>query len=236
MGTTFSDVLLNDVMTLIDDITWREELALSPAAFLRAKSLYLVLGIPRFNHPPEAQLWLRNTPPVYDDYAYTAQTDETAPVVLETGLTGFDLCSVTVRTQNGNDVQVTPVNASDVTYDTGTGRVTVETALSAGQTLDVDFYKDGVFERELTGEMRRILALCVQTVWENRFSGEFLARTMKISDKTFVAANESTWTREQQAKGTAMMRALNDELARFEQNLAARQVIPMSKRLAYPEY
>ena len=49
--------------------------------------------------------------------------------------------------------------------------------------------------------MKRILGLCFHMVWEYRFTGNWLARSAKVSDKSFAPPNEANWTRAQEESG-----------------------------------
>jgi hypothetical protein len=233
MALAWSDFLTGPCMVLVNDEIWREELALSPAQFFRAKSQYIILGVGRFTRPPEAQAWLVYTAPTYDSFNYATPTAQTAPIVIATGKTGYELCSVVLDSADANgNAAFTP--QTSFTYDAETGNVTLNVDLSAGDEVDIDFYTDGMFTNDLTDETMRLLAKCVQVVWEEHFGGDFLQRTQKVKDKTFNIPNESTWTREQQAKLTALEKSLNDALANFEKNCAYRQTVLSGNRLKMP--
>lgn len=225
--TTYSEILTDYAMTLIDDPRWQRQLAENAAVFFRAKSLYVTLGIPRFCRPPQAVEWLAvEKEPAFDDYAYVAEeVAEVAPVVINTYKKGFDLCCVGITSidEAGNPFY-TPIK--DFTYDKESGIVTIQHDLLGSTVVSMDFYSDGVFKHDLSVEMKRILGLCVQTVWENRFSSAYLMRTQKVTDKSFATPNESTWTKEQREKGIALESHLNDELYRFEQNYYYHKVVP----------
>ena len=152
--------------------------------------------------------------------------------MIETGITGFEICSAGVIEE---DDLGTPVYVPlDITYAPETGSVTVNQVVEGGRSVQFDFYTDGYFENDLTDEMKNILGLCVQYVWERRFNNDFLPRTPKIKDDSFDAGNESNWI----AKGTERLKTiygqLNSALVSFEQGLAAMETLPSGKKFKPP--
>lgn len=152
--------------------------------------------------------------------------------MINTGITGYELCSAGVIEEDdlGTPVYV----ALDITYDNETGDMTLNQVVEAGRTVQIDFYTDGYFENDLTDDMKNILGLCVQYVWERRFNNDFLTRTPKIKDDSFDTGNESNWI----AKGTERLRViygqLNSALVSFEQGLAAMQTLPSGGKFTMP--
>lgn len=232
MKVTFSEILTQYAMQEIDDINWVRELAVSPARFLRAKSDTLIMAIPYFSRPIQMQEWLKYNPPSYDDYLYTAAEDETAPVVIATGKTGFELCSAVITTEDAaGNVTATPVTTE---YDAETGNVTVSQDLAAGQKVDMDFYTDGVFEYALDPEQCRILGTCVAYVWNTRFANKWLNMQPKIADNSFKVGSESAHITAETARLKELRLALNDMLLHYEQNLNRRQNTTVFNKLKSP--
>lgn len=233
MGTPFSDVILNYGMVAINDLRLTAELQENPAKFLRKMSVWLKTAVPRFNKPPEAKEWLRYTEANYDDFSYTSTEDQDAPAVIETGKTGFELCSAGLSGVIGRDPFYTPI--PDAQYNTETGAVTLPSGLKAGQTVEVDFYSDGSFNNKLPDEMLQILGLCIQFVWEGRFSGDWLTRTPKINDKSFgTKGTEANEIRANTERMNFLQQQLDGELRRFEQALAYRQSVSRSDQYKIP--
>lgn len=235
MSVTFSQILTQYAMQEVNDINWTRELEMSAARFLRAKSDTVIASIPLFNRPPEAQRWLSYTAPEYDDYLYTAgDIDPAQPVVIETNLPGYELCSaVKVGTDAAGFVQYTPVCVS---YDQASGTVTVPAGvLGTGDVLDIDLYTDGVFDYELTPEMCSILAQCIAVKWFDRaFGNDWLDNKNKIKDKSFDTGSVSAQMTAVTARRKENRAMLNDRLLHFEQNVAMRQTIPPLRRWKNP--
>lgn len=228
MATLFSDVLTQYAMQFIDDVRWQEQLALNPAQFFRAKSQALIASIPRFNRPPNIQSYLSYTLPVYGDYSYTVQEEDTFPLTVETNMKTFDLCSVgTVSVSDSGGVTYTPV--ANVAYDKATGDVTIAENIEVGTQIDFDFYTDGIFTNTLDPTQQRILGLCVAYDWYFRMENAFLNVLNPITDKTFAPRSA---TAEDKRANTARFKELglqlSSELMAYEQRLYALKYIPKS--------
>ena len=235
MPVTFSQILTQYAMQEINDINWTEELELSPARFLRAKSDTIIASIPLFNRPPEVQSWLSYTSPEYDDYLYVVQDNtHSTPVVIQTAKTGYDLCSAVLITTDASGFPAYQPIASS--YNAATGEVTINASLKQGDSVDIDFYTDGVFDREITPEMCSILAQCIAVKWFDRdFGNDWLDNKNKIKDKSFDIGSVSAHVTAVTARKKENRTALNDRLLHFEQNLAMRQKIPPLKQWNPPE-
>lgn len=221
--TGWSEIICDYAMLFINDDRTTDKLRNNPARFFREMSLYVRSAIPRFNRPPEIIPWLkRGTEPKFDSYLWTVPEPE-APLAgsipVSTGMTGYELCSVVVRGTDryGNTIE-TPY--TQVRYDPETGEVYFSEELDPGTVFDLDFYTDGYFENELTQEMKRLLGLCVQLVWENRFASAWLPREAKVADRSFTTPNEANWTRAQEEKRRSLEATLNEELRLYEHNCA----------------
>lgn len=214
--TGWSEIICDSALVFIDDERLIEKLKNNPARFFREMSLYMKLAIPRFNRPPEVIAHLADqTPPQFGDYLWKSEGSGGAATI-ETGMTGYELCNVSLQgTDRYRNPIETPVAAE---YNSETGAVTIPGPIGAGAEYDMDFYTDGYFLRPISGEMKRILGLCVQAVWENRFSSAWLPRASKVTDKSFVAPNEANWTRAQEEKRRSAEATLNEELRQYEQN------------------
>ena len=120
-------------------------------------------------------------------------------------------------------------------YDAETGAVTITANLMAGNSVDIDFYTDGVFDYELTPEMCEILAQCIGLKWFNRnFGNDWLGNMQKIKDKSFDVGSVSAQMTSVTARKKELRLALNDRLLHFEQNVTMRQGIPSQRKLAPP--
>lgn len=219
MKTTFSEIITNFAMQGNKDLNWQSELAFSPARFFRAKSAAVINAIPRFNRPPEMASFLSFSMPIYDERSVTAAEDMQAGSVINSGMMNFELCSVVIVRPDGS---ATPVKS---TYDPVNGNVTLGESVSAGNSIEIDGYIDGQFDRELSLEQKRILGLCIVTDWFYRFSNDWLNMTPKIKDKTFDVGSESAQMTANTAKYKEMEAILNDALLRYEINVAHRNMV-----------
>ncbi|MBR3688895.1 MAG: hypothetical protein IKL85_07465 [Lentisphaeria bacterium] len=228
----YSEIICDYFMVQQDDIRLREELDENPARFFRKMALYLKNGIPLFNRPPEAKAWLKHEDPEWDDFEIETETVTEPGDTIDTGITGYELCSV--GTLEEDDLGDPVYRKVDADYDSDTGIITVNEALGVGAKVQADFYTDGQFEYDLTEDMKNILGLCVQYVWERRFNNDFLSRTQKVKDDSFEVGNESNWI----AKGTERLKViygqLNSAMVGFEQGLAAMETLPSSRKFKGP--
>lgn len=220
MGTTFSEIITDYAMVQIDDTRLQKLMAENPARFFRKMSMYMLNAVPMFVHPPEAREWLRFTAPVYDDYTYTVTGDEEGSAVVETGVTGFDLVCASYDADDGYggimSVSV-PVTQSDP--ETGEVTLAIDGEIPAGTPIDIDIYTDGYFDRELAYDVKMILGLCVQYVWESRFANAFLTQAPKIKDRSFDTGSESNMTRANTERLRSLLDTLNDKMRAFEQRV-----------------
>lgn len=223
MGTTWSEIITDYAMVEIDDLRMRTELQDNPALFFRGMSLYMKNAIPYFNNPPEMQGWLKNTLPSFADYYWTVPADTTEETVVPTGQPGYEIMSVQIRSEEENGVVgVTPYIGA--TYDSETGNVTFPAGLTEGTQFQMDFYTDGTFDNDLTEEEKRILGLCVDYVWNVRFSGNWLNMQPKVQDANFTVGSEANYTRAQTERMRQKRIALNDEIHKYAQNVAYREM------------
>ena len=233
MVTTYSEIICDYFMVQQEDTRLQDELNENPAAFFRKMALYMKNAIPLFNRPPEAQQWLSRTEePDYTDWETVTENLLESGTVLYTGKTGYELCSVGAMTTD--DVGMPSYQRVSADYDPETGNVTLQEIVEAGVKVTCDFYSDGEFEYVLSEEMKNILGMCVQYVWERRFNNDYLTRVPKVKDDSFNIGNESNWI----AKGTERLRVMyaqmNSALRSFEQGLAAMETLPVSAKYKNP--
>lgn len=225
-STKWSDIILNYGNLFTDDARSQEAYDINPAAFLNTASYYLQAAIPRFNRPTEIVSYLaQRTPSFFSEMQWAVpaeilppgepQKPTTEPTAIQ-AKPGYELCSVVIR---GIDKFGNPVDTpySGETYDPQTGTVTFPAGLIPGTEFVIDLYRDGVFLKPLTDDMKRILGLCFNLVWEYRFTGNWLARAAKVSDKSYSPPNEANWTRAQEEKRRSEEDTLNQEIRRYEQ-------------------
>lgn len=218
MATTWAQVI-TAALVEIDDVRLQEQLAVSPSQFYRRMAQMVTLAVPLASRPPVLLRYIKKglVRPEWDDYEWTA-TDESSmgPVTVDTGKTGFELCSCVVLVpQDNGSVAYLPYQAAE--YDPDTGAVTFREPTQAGATYMLDFYKDGAFP-DLTDTQMRILALAVAVVWDERFSRNFLAMFPKIKDESFETVNEASYTAQITKRLHENRVAFNDELKKYEQD------------------
>lgn len=228
MATKFADIITNFAMHFIDDARWQEELGMNPAQFFRAKSRFLIGAIPRFNRPANIVRYLSDyTDASYADYTYTVEQTVGDSLVIDTGLPGFELCSVgTVEATSTGGVTYTPIQ---FTYDQSTGEVTIPNPFGAGTVINIDLYTDGEFNNDLDLQQKRIMGLCVAVDWYYKFANNYLNVANLIHDKSFSRNSVSEHIRVNTDRFRMLDGDLSSELNRYEQSLYALQNIPAIK-------
>lgn len=235
MGTSWSEIICNSAMLFIDDVRLEDQLNENPALFLRRMALYMDLALPMLSRPPELDSLLKKdlVHPVYDDFAWVSTQESTEQeTVLETGLTGYELFSCSLRVADESGV-ITAIPVSGVTYDSETGTVTIPVQSETGLNYDFDFYTDGSFGTDLTESQKRLVGLAVGVVWDERFSRNWLNLQAKVKDSSFDVVNESNYMREVQARLRDNRHLLNDELRKYEQDLAYSNTVLPRTTLKY---
>lgn len=236
-ATKWSEIILNYGSLFTDDARAKESYNNNPASFLNEASFYLAAAIPRFNQPAPILCYLaQNTPQFYQEYYWTVPgevtspdsgqepTPTTEPTVVSTGFYGYELCSVVSRStdQFGNPADTPYLEAQ---YNSVTGQVTFQAGLIPGTEYVICLLIDGEFLNILTPEMKRILGLCFHLIWEYRFTGEWLARAAKVTDRSFSPPNEANWTRAQEEKRKSLEDSLNQEIRKYSQSCAYRATV-----------
>lgn len=228
MGTPWSEVICNFAMPVIDDVRLTDQMGENPALFFRRMALYMDMALPMVTRPPELESYLRYelVKPVYDDYLWTSTEDSLSEeTVVETGMTGYDLFSCSLREVDESGI-VTSTPTTEVSYDAETGAVTFPVQAETGLEYNIDFYTDGSFCYDLTDAQKRLLGLAMAVVWDERFSRNWLNITQKIKDSSFDTVNESNYMRETQNRLFMNRHLFNDELRKYEQDLAYSNTIP----------
>lgn len=217
MATNFSEIV-KAATIIIDDVRDREQLSLNPAVFYRRYSGYIDAALPLLNRPPELYAHLRNNI-VYSTFAdasWTSTEDSTeATTEVDTGATGYELCSVMSIEEDGYAETYT-----DFTYDSETGIVTFGIQAQKGTAYEIDFYNDGSFKVDLTPAQIRLFALAISVVWNERFENDWLAIFPKNKDSSFKTQNESSYMSKLTERQIQYRQRLSDELRKYEQDVA----------------
>ncbi len=227
-STSWSEIVTNYGSVFVDDVRMKDKFQNCPAQFFEETFFYFRAAIPRFNLPLQIVTYLTYSAPFFSFYAWavpaTIQSNltdvaptTTKPITIHTRQAGYEICSVVIYEQDrfGNPIE-TPY--TDAVYDRLIGDVTFPAGIPEGTQFRMYFATDGYFDNKITDEMKRLLGLAFQLVWENRFSSDWLSRAAKITDKSFAPPNEANWTREQEEKRRGLEATFNDELWRYEQN------------------
>ena len=228
MGTPWSEVICNYAMPVIDDVRLTDQMSENPALFLRRMSMYMDLAIPMVSRPPELGEYLNYQieKPTYADAVWVSTDESTeSQTTVSTGMTGYELFSCSLREVDSAGV-ATYTLATDVTYDAETGEVIFPVQSSANLEYTLDFYTDGSFYYDLTDSQKRIIGLAIGVVWDERFSRNWLQVSMKIKDSSFDTVNESNYMREVQNRLFMNRHLLNDELRKYEQDVAYKTIVP----------
>lgn len=227
MATTVSEIISQSLI-VIDDVRLSELLQTSPARFYRKMSAYVESAMPLLNRPPELFTYVSGEyeQPAFGSSGWVSteesMTEETA---VETGMIGYDLCSVTKRSEDGTYEEP----YEDFTYDPETGIVTFSIQPQGNISYEIDFYKDGSFA-DLTVTMRRLFTLAVALVWNDRFNNNWLNMQMKIKDASFDTVNESNYIEKMTLRTKELKQAFASELHKYEQDVAYNRVIPREMR------
>lgn len=234
-ATAWSDVVTRYGNVFVDDARMKDKYEQCPAQFFDEAFYYFAAAIPRFNLPPQIIPYLTYSKPYFSFFEYTVPNNTqdgngeagsgqavepqptTEPTVVKTRQFNYEICSVVIYStdQFGNPIETA---YTDAVYDSVSGEVTLPAGIIPGTVFRMYFAIDGYFNNPLTQEMKRLLGLAFQLVWENRFTGEWLPRAAKVSDKSFSPPNEANWTRAQEEKRRGMEASFNDEMWRYEQN------------------
>lgn len=233
MGTAWSEVICNYAMPLIDDVRLTDLMAEDQALFLRRLSIYVDLALPMLSRPPELDAFLKHgiAKPAYDDFSWVSTQESTEQeTVVDTGLVGYQLFNCSLMS-SGDTVTLTPV--TDVVYDAEAGTVTFPTQEEAGLEYDMNFYTDGSFGNDLTDAQKRLLGMAIAVVWDEGFSRNWLNIQPKDKDSSFDTVNESNYMREAQSRLSTNWALFNDELRKYEQDLAYAHVVRPRSGLSF---
>ena len=235
MGTPWTEIICNYAMPVMDDVRLIDQMGENPALFFRRMALYMDLAIPIVSRPPELDSYLNYelVKPVYDDMIWRSTSESLeGETTVETTMTGYDLFSCSLREVDESGV-VTSTPVSGVTYDPETGTIVFPQQETVGLEYNVDFYTDGSFYYDLTEAQKRLLGLAVGVVWDERFSRNWLNLTMKVKDASFDTVNESNYMREVQNRLFMNRHLLNDELRKYEQDVAYKNTVTPKTQLRW---
>lgn len=233
MGTAWSEIITDYAMVIISDTRMRDDLATNPALFFRRMAGWMQMSIPMLKSPPELLVYLTEglVEPQYADFSWESDQNSTASeTAVETGKTGYELCScVQIVTARNGDAIYYPY--TDFTYEAETGVVTFPQQDNAGILYSLDFYTDGQFAHELTMKQKRLLAMAIAVNWDNRFNREWLNIQPKPHDKSFNPPNENTTMKESTARFEKNAQLFYAELRGYEQECAYMRTVNPTRRV-----
>lgn len=219
-ATTFSEIIAEYAMVMIDDDRLNDLLNVNAAQFFRKMSLYLKNAVARFVHPPEARKYLRYTAPLVSTTVYTVTGEESGSATVVTGAVNFSIASAVYTTDDGyGGLMDVPVPISQFNSVTGEVTLVIGNEIPAGTAIQIDTYKDGVFDLVLDERVKHILGLFTQVEWEGRFINAFIVQTPKIKDKSFDVGSESNLSRANTERYRMLLDQAHGEMLRFEQDV-----------------
>lgn len=211
--------IISEAMIYIDDVRLQEQLSSNPALFYRRMSAYVSAAMPLLNSPPELYQHIASglTMPTFDSTGWVSTDESTTQETntVDTGMVGYDLCSVVIRSEDG--MYTEPYSGYE--YDSETGIVTFPVQSATGIEYELDFYKDGEVA-DLTQTMKRLFGLAVAIVWDERLDHAWLSIAVKLKDSSFQTVNESNYMDKLAIRRVTNRQAFQDELRKYEQNNA----------------
>lgn len=214
--------IITQAMVYIDDVRLQEQLEINPALFYRRMSDYINAAMPLLSSPPQLFDYVSGqyTEPTYEDMYWTSTEESTMQeTVIQTDMIGYDLCSIVAFDDENNATPYT-----EAVYNSETGVITFPDQEKSGIQYEIDFYKDGE-TAELTPTMKRLFALAIAIVWDERFSNNWLAITQKIKDSSFQTVNESNYIDKVTIRQKENRQRFQDEMRKYEQNSAYKTVV-----------
>ena len=220
MATGWSDII-TAAMVIIDDIRWREDLAVSPAIFYRTKADWIKKALAQMNKPPELGEYLQKTmtPPAFATESWVStQESTTQETVVATGTVGYELCSVCAY--NATSMKLTPY--AGAIYDKETGEITFPIQSAAGIRYTIDFYTDGTFggNNELTVRQMDLFSTAVAIEWDRRMDRNWANLQAKVHDSSFNTPSEGPYAEKINQRLMRNIQDFNDKCSKYEQDCA----------------
>lgn len=147
---------------------------------------------------------------------------------------GYELFNCQLQELNDfGDVILNPTNAVSYNHDNGeiTIHATPEQPIVKGTIYNMDFYTDGEFEENLSGEIMRILGMCFNVVWQMRFNNDWLSNVPKVEDKSFYEQNRANKMKVDGERLRQLLTDLASAMRRYEQKLHYRKLFPTGRGL-----
>lgn len=219
MGTTFEEIECLAMTYIKNDLSLEWDMKYRLPVFYRRMWNYMEAAKPLFNRPPQMISRLKGyTAPEYSDVLYpVTELGDDGTLTVDSEITGMDICSAGIVTEDeiGNPTYL-PLTIDS--YDSETGVVVISGSVSIGETIDIDFYKSGALDAELTDPEKEILAFCLYDVYEKRFDNNVLERTSKVRDASFTTISEASQTSAGSGRQNLVDNQLFEKLRKFEQD------------------
>ena len=218
MPTSWESVEMQALTYIKNDLSLMHDMEVRLPVFYNRMSAYMVIGMAKFNKPPEVRLKLaNNTAPKFESVVYYAEEAISAATPIETGESGYDIASAGIVSEDAVGTPTyTPLPI--VGYDTETGNITLSVDVAADTEIVFDFYKSGEFKSTLNIAEADLLAMCIYNAWEHRFDNNALERIPKIRDSSSNTISEASQTNANTARLRQVDEKLNDDLRAYEQS------------------
>lgn len=236
MATPILSVITENCAIYVDDISMSDLAVSDPPLYARNMWQLLRPALAKFNHPAEMQSYIfgTETNPNLVEPEFDSTTSITTEVIysptidinLGEDYAGYDLCAVRYRyTDRTGNVVLVPYSS---TYDSETGNIVVynPSELPAGSVFEIDFYKDGYFVNTLTPQMRDIMGIAFQYVWQDRFNTDWLSIVSKIEDKSFQEQNRANKMNADGMRLREIAIKLAGAMRKFEQDVYYKNTFP----------
>ena len=238
MATPILKVITEYCSVYVDDIREQERAKTNMPLYARKMWGYLQAAIPFFTIPSSMLEYLvgtydkpKITAPIYGSLIHTIDEDLTEDfnLTLDNNGEGYELftCQIQEYDDFGNAI-LYPTDL--VTYESENGIVTFhatpEEPIAKGTIFNMDFYTDGYFEENLSGDIMRILGMCFEVVWQMRFNNDWLSIVPKVEDKSFFEQNRANKIKADNERLNQYESSLASAMRKYEEKLVARKVIP----------
>jgi hypothetical protein len=237
MATPILKVISQYCSVYVDDIREQQLAETNKPLYARKMWGYLQAAIPFFTIPSTMLEYLvgtyenpKLTAPIYGSLIYTIEEDltEDFEYTPENGK-GYELFNCQIQEfDDFSNVILYPTNLA--TYDSENGVVTFhatpEQPIAEGTVFNMDFYTDGYFEENLSGDIMRILGMCFGVVWQMRFNNDWLSIVPKVEDKSFYEQNRANKIKADNERLNQYESSLASAMRNFEHKLIAKKVIP----------
>ena len=213
----YDNYALNDITDITENLNGLRQS--NPAQFGRKMIPYMLNAIGIFSRPETIIDILEDR--VDAEYAeMQIILSENNLLNLNTDKIGYDRVNATKLLGIDEDTQLPIIVDVDITYEKETGIITFNNPMSIGDDIDIDFYKDGYFNTTLNTTEKRILGLCIQICWENKFINKEEDIMLIIEDKQTKIANQANRNNSLTNRFETLYGILQDEMTRYEDNCA----------------